>query len=103
MVAGPSVQATLTSMWRNRSRTISVIRILDGFSSEIPIFRCCCGSWFCAAFQRARVGHWKAGTWNRAVQDPTSNRQGVSFADALAAYPHRDRGPFGKIMSRVQE
>lgn len=84
--------------------TISVIGILDGFSSMIPLFPLLVRQLVLRGISTGP--RWALENMVRAFEQfklrPVIDKV-YAFDDALAAYEHLYRGPFGKIVIRVQE
>jgi NADPH:quinone reductase-like Zn-dependent oxidoreductase len=101
VVGGKSVARSITAM--KPGGTISIIGILEGFSSDIPLF----------PLIRQQVDLRGISTGPRCALENMSRAfekfdlhpvidSVYSFEDALAAYAHLYRGPFGKIVIRVK-
>lgn len=102
VAGGKSLAQSLTAL--KAGGTISVIGILDGVSSEVPIFPLLMKQ---AVLRGISVGPRRALEDMIRAFDSFKLRPVIdavySFADALAAYDHLYRGAFGKIVIRVKE
>jgi len=102
VVGGKSLAQSLASL--KAGGRISVVGVLDGFSSEIPLFS--------LLSKQARIRGIVTGP-RRVFEKMNQELENIQihpvidkvypFADALAAYDHLYRGAFGKIVIRVRE
>ncbi len=102
VVGGKSLAQSLASL--KAGGRISVVGVLDGFSSEIPLFS--------LLNKQARIRGIVTGP-RRVFEKMNQELENIQihpvidkvypFADALAAYDHLYRGAFGKIVIRVRE